>query len=675
MDIPEDLKTAMKNKARDLSTFLVEGKTIGYKGAYQRLEKWTANFHGLVDDISILKEIISGLSYLSDVSIRDNVLSFISKHLNQIDEQNCFYTCLGNQIESSARIMSALNTMPYYYPNLRLCLQAIKSGGNTNQTIIFIDDFMNTGGQFESIIEKWFNLAPEDNKNHIKQRITLTPEEIELLQECELYFFFAKGMELGRERGHEVLREKKLNGKIRILEQYNDDVSKFGKHDTLERIRQGLEEPVKEQLFSSYKCSDVQKLLITCEEVGELLLRQIKPHWHELGKEYLYSQRCLGYGNSGQLDIGQNNIPTSSLTCLWAGGEIDYKGKTITWIPLFERREKTIGGTESAKFNPSQPISHDFNSFLNKNDKATSPYEIMLLDSISPLEMNLDDLEYQDVTDSYLRHLESGIRPFFENKIMPFKILAIAANSYGKFNNHLFYVPDPSLKLPCKIKSIHLIIIDDTYYISIRFSFKYQNLSIDHIRGINHSLPMLNSVNKSNIFSYNNAGQQISLKDLLLSVFATTENEPFQFEHSIIKRMVFVRTDSTLFGNSEKLEQTFSNLANFARNDKIPEKFSSFIDLDYECRIGFSDKGIFLLCGGAAPVNLNFNTEFYTQYYFLYLTALFFKKIKPKILIDSGYENAEFLKKLTKAYGTTDWFDNNHLLKFAILLKNEFELG
>ncbi len=668
--LPQKLKKSIEYKANELSKFHITGREIGFEGASRNLNNWVQNFNGLLDNLDVINDLVMGLSFLDDSVIRKNIFYFIEQYIPHLDLKNSYFTCLGEQTESSARIISQLNNFNNYFPNMQKCLGNIRLNSNEKPNIIFMDDFINSGGQFASIISQWFQPQLNDNT-----RISLNRKEIETIKNCELYFFFQKGMERGRIKGEEVFKKYELKANIRTITQYDDNIGIFGSKDTLERIRQGVDGGVGEEIFSNYKCSEITQLLSICEEIGEKLLKINKPNWKNKNKN-LYKERSLGYGNSAQLDITQNNIPTSTLTCLWLGGEFNYKGKTINWKPLFQRREKIIGGSESNNLVTNNIETTAVNNFLNKNKKAAAPYEIMLIDEIKTTDFNIQDLKFKDITGSYTKNIETDFTSFFNNSNFPFQILAINPNSYGKFNNRLFYFLNEEINLSCKIKSIHVIIINNVRYISIRISFKYKLLSVDNIRAINHSISMFENVDENkynNIFVYGNKKEKISLKDLLSNVFLEN-NIKYSFKHDRMKHLIYIRTNSSLFKNKKQFSEVFSNLASLARREDVPENYTSFIELDYECRIGFSGKGVLLINGGDKLINLSFNSEFYDSYYFVYCLALFLKQIKVSLLMNTISENNEKFSMLLKLYGEFDWFDDNHIWEFTKLLKKELKL-
>jgi len=338
--------------ANKIKTFKVKGQRLGFDKAKSRINNWIGNFFGLLKEHGPLPDILRKLEFISDEYILECCQNYLfnPEIKDKISEQKIYYTCFGEETESSARIMSSLNNLSNYAATLPKLLDIIHDRDVDSPVIVFFDDFINTAGQFTRILKTWCGQSL-DNK-----RTTLTITQREMLQKCELLFVFYYGVEKARERAYQCLDEMELNGKIVILKQYIDEVGVFGTRDDMKLIKCNIDGwPDHPECNLSYE--EQGEVLLICEQAGKELLQLYKPKWRNEGKESYYSERALGYGNSAKLFIGQTNIPTCSLTCLWLKGLIEVNNKVCFWIPLVDRVEKTLGGTEMYQFNRQQSIS------------------------------------------------------------------------------------------------------------------------------------------------------------------------------------------------------------------------------------------------------------------------------------------------------------------------------
>jgi hypothetical protein len=335
-----DLDQIVNNLAARMRNIQIAGKSLGSEAARQRILRWIENFEGLLTDTRPCLKVLERIEVLEDRAILERCLGFLEEHCD-FKRRHCNLTCFGSQYESSARIIRAINSHPGYVPDPEdLCISQ-DPGEDQEPLIIFIDDFLNSGGQFISILRTWFEGEAEPSDP--RKRRALPRHVAERLKRAWILFLFDKCMEEGRRRAEKAIQQFGLKGEIRCMGTYRDSEGLFGGEKDLAAIRAGLPDRLDNSpVFTGWSCADVTDFLAVCEQAGEALLRLNKPDW----PEERYGERCLGYGNSAKLYFTEANVPTCTLTCMWLGGEITVKGKRVQWEPLIPRRGKKEAGVE-----------------------------------------------------------------------------------------------------------------------------------------------------------------------------------------------------------------------------------------------------------------------------------------------------------------------------------------
>ncbi len=395
MQRPDTLSQEITRKAQQLAGFsLPDGTSCGLELAAQRLQGWCANFERFGIDRDLLAPIIRDIRFLGDQQVIDDSVALLKRLMPDI-EKAC-YCPFGDDDESSARIMRTLNATKQLSSSLKALLTRCKND-DYPPTIVFIDDALNTGGQFRRVVTKWFCDDLLDDK------------QMSLLKKAQLIFLFAIGTEEGRLSAQTCLTEYKLSGSIHILMQYSYQTC-FGNENDIAAIRHTSEHTVQNGPFASIPAASITPLYELCKTVGYQTLLTTKPGWEE-GKRLM---RCLGYGNEGRLIVGQNNLPTCTLTCLWSGGKVTYQGIEHDWQPLFSRRTKDsppeVAGPLYHPHEDNGTPSFNLDRDLQKTSAA--PLEIILIYSVQ----GAGDIN-NEKRDNYLfldRHLpETMIKTIF----------------------------------------------------------------------------------------------------------------------------------------------------------------------------------------------------------------------------------------------------------------------
>lgn len=180
--------------------------------------------------------------------------------------------------------------------------------------LIFLDDFIGSGGQATDILATWFNRS-DLRKDLGEERETLTPEIAEYLSKCEIAFVFVSGWAAGLNAVKNI--SEKLGLKSTVFCYINEDQIPFAE----------------KCLLGSFPRPTIDKFLKHCGRIGKELLQS------EPGTEITENkldERALGYGNKGMLMASLFNTPTQTLTAIWASGIAD----GTLWSPLLRRRKK-----------------------------------------------------------------------------------------------------------------------------------------------------------------------------------------------------------------------------------------------------------------------------------------------------------------------------------------------
>jgi len=647
-----ELQRAIYRSAQKIENFQIGGCKIGFSDAEKRINRWVNNFDLLLSDPSVLIAILDNIEFIPDDEILNECLRFQKRNLN-LSEKKTFYTCLGAETESSARIMRQLNNHPQFAPNISDLLKLIKDSWVNKPAIVFIDDFLNSGGQISKIMETWCgrNLTVATGSNNAlsyNKRGHLSLSDLGLLRRCELHFLFYYGMAKGIEKAEQKLKSLEFIGNFHVIKTYSDETGFFGTQDDLSHIRAEL--PVKvssNSIFSGVPCNKLSKLLKVCEDAGYELLKYNKPGWDEVR----YGERILGYGNSAKLFISQINVPTCTLTCLWHGGDICIDCKKIKWEPLLSRTEKKIGGTEyrdistpEQKSVPVIDINTDILHELKKNKldskpDASPPLDITLFNVLPEPVCDLDLGIWKDVTNSYTDLFNPDILDFTgigDGKATWVKELN--PEIYSGINSCMEYRLKGDV-FPVKIKSIHMTTFGNLIsFAGVRFQFKSSNISLKNAVDINFYLPINNKTSNGNtgLFLKNSKGPVLfgSFFPCLLALLneKNKSSKPFpgldilkgSFREERSRAMTFIREGSGIFNSLQHIvEDSFSLLATFSRPTSVNLRKKGVyktIKLDIDALISGSKKGAVAFCGNDAGVNKTYlQDHFQKRYYFLYL--------------------------------------------------------
>ncbi len=188
--------------------------------------------------------------------------------------------------------------------------------------LIFVDDFVGSGGQACDILAAWFG-RDDFRRNLGEERAKLPQAQAEALSSARVAFLYVAGWNNGIDAVQGTCGELGLNATA-FASLLDDD---------LPFARRVLEQDV------DLTPDVVRNFLERCAEIGRQLVRtetRETPRREPL-EERVVADRALGYGNRGMLLVTPFNTPTHTLTALWMDGQVD----DLPWTPLLRRRKKT----------------------------------------------------------------------------------------------------------------------------------------------------------------------------------------------------------------------------------------------------------------------------------------------------------------------------------------------
>jgi len=184
--------------------------------------------------------------------------------------------------------------------------------------IIFVDDFIASGGQAADILAAGFGIDAL-RRPLGEQREMFGDDVKEHLAGCEVAFVFTAGWNDGIEVVKQLARELKLNA---VVYRHLDEAALPFAFETV------LSE-VDPQIVESFRNR--------CKEIGAELIKSGDQMDGKAEDQNKADQRALGYGNRAMLLASPFNVPAQTLTAIWSRGKV----KGVDWQPLMLRRKKT----------------------------------------------------------------------------------------------------------------------------------------------------------------------------------------------------------------------------------------------------------------------------------------------------------------------------------------------
>lgn len=667
-----------------LSSFVFNKQAIGREYAEKRLIAWCSNFENLLTSSDPLVEVVSCIRFISDAEILNDCISHLNNNLLS-SQKFVIYTCLGETSESSSRIMGLLKGDNNYVEHISDAIQQCHSGKFS--TIATVDDFLNTGRQFTGILKQLFGVDCALPLDGTSSRSILPKESLDFVKrgKIKFYFCFRIGTEVGRLIAMNAVKKLGINAEISVLEQYCDDRGIFGRKSDVDLL---LKDPRQWKLISSrqntiFQKSDpehVREFLNICREAGCQILKKTKPLW----PEDKINARTLGYGNSAQLFITQKNIPTSTITCLWKGGDVSIKGHSLKWEPLLERREKIIGGQESNNvINYSISDHHHFdkskmdNFYLDFSPGKSSALDFVLLYST---ECSINNCCWEDVTHNvYIPRFmyNPKCEPLDTNHQTGLCTFRIQKQNYARFQNRTSLTWSRNkYSIPLSIVSIDLFCNNGKPSLTaIRFKVKYSSELIGYrISDIHYLFRQLTlpSGKGDVFFRYKSSRDiadkrgysEIKLCDLISNILKSGCLEG-SVKISPVRPLIlsFIRLKDVVLENHRENILSISQAFAALRNESPPR--IPVFDMDADSMISISERSAFMIAGGSTDINCSgWHNNFLTSYLMAYVMVVLNTVPGPSSLV--VFADTSVGKQLTK-FGRPWYLDNSNIYrhKFA----------
>jgi hypothetical protein len=185
---------------------------------------------------------------------------------------------------------------------------------NRDEPVIVVDDFTGSGGQMSNILASMFD-KPELKREDLNEQrsLALKPEQ-DFLRARQVAFVFTAAWEDGRRAVAEMAEKVGLNAKVFV-------------HITEDQL------PEAAKVLEAKGLGDKATGFLTqVGKIGADLLSGNEPDW----PDKKVKERALGYGNRGLLLFFPYNVPSQTLTCMWADGAVGGD----EWTPIMRRRKK-----------------------------------------------------------------------------------------------------------------------------------------------------------------------------------------------------------------------------------------------------------------------------------------------------------------------------------------------
>ncbi len=271
-----------------------------------RVEHWLSQFRG-DEFIECAMALLESLRILGREDTRRALASFAEQNPQF---QGATISVLGGYKDSSAIQAYLSRDLEEIFPRTATVEEACSRGYDA--PIVFLDDFIGSGGQATDIVGTWFEMPELTQPGLQEKRLPFRKEEQRYLRDRPVGFAFLAGWDDGVGALRTAAQTAGLDATV-YTEICEDNIP-----FAFENCLNGFDREV------------VIRFRDKCREVGEELLR------NEGKAEDKVQSRALGYGNRAMLLASRYNVPTQSLTCLWKSGKVG----GIDWHALLSRREK-----------------------------------------------------------------------------------------------------------------------------------------------------------------------------------------------------------------------------------------------------------------------------------------------------------------------------------------------
>lgn len=182
--------------------------------------------------------------------------------------------------------------------------------------VIFIDDFVASGGQTRDILGAWFD--NQDLRMPLNEDRSMFDNGLQtFLREVKVAFVIVAAWDDGIGVLKEALSKVKLDATVY-------------RHLTEKDL------PFVDSALADLERPIVESFLARCSEIGRSVLTSAASSEGKIPDAAKLEQRLLGYGNRGMLLASPFNVPSQTLTAIWARGTVN----GVDWQPLLNRRKK-----------------------------------------------------------------------------------------------------------------------------------------------------------------------------------------------------------------------------------------------------------------------------------------------------------------------------------------------
>lgn len=278
----------------------------------ERVEMWLRQFE-TDSHVECALRLLPKMKMLTRADTLRAVRSFVSSNP---DFQGAVVVPFGDARDSSAiQTYFTADLQGSYISGCTTLEHAARSGSKT--PIIFIDDFLGSGGQSGDILATGFGV-PAWGARRGEQRNLFGNDVQLLLKSTKVGFVFTAAWSDG------IINLRSITKKLGI------DATVFA-HIMEEDLPFAFDSS-----FEGIKPATVESFKARCVEIGRSLALQMT---EKKGKNAAKKaeERALGYGNRAMLLTSPFNVPTQTLTAIWGTGIID----GAEWEPLMGRRKKT----------------------------------------------------------------------------------------------------------------------------------------------------------------------------------------------------------------------------------------------------------------------------------------------------------------------------------------------
>ena len=302
----------VENRINDVATQLgrFEGSSSGVTEVRtvqitaRRALAWLRQFR-TDEEIERAIDILERIKIISRHDVQQTISSFIGRNPGY---KSAIFSPLGGPKDSSSILTYYVDDLKGSLPDITCATLQDALVMEPERPVVFLDDFLSSGGQSTSIVKGWLGKADEAalDEDH---GLPLSAPLQASLRSRPVGFAFVAGTDAGEAALQQALTDEGLVGPI-------------FRHMDAKLLPRAFRTAAGDDAFRD-----------RVREIGAQLLRDYagKPR----SKEWI-DTRALGYGNDGYLLLFPYNAPTQTLTMLWAGGTVD----GFSWLPLAPRRPK-----------------------------------------------------------------------------------------------------------------------------------------------------------------------------------------------------------------------------------------------------------------------------------------------------------------------------------------------